>query len=784
MAIGLSKSKNLSESNLNLKTALQKLYSPGVEVDLELFSLSSSIESIIFSGLDEDENSQVYRLTSESLNTISGGVVKRTKFNTSYLTFTDENKVFFTEYTADTGNSSSVTPVRFSSGGSVPALRLVTGGGGFYLLNAQNNLVDLELFSASWSASSSSTITVNLASHGFEIGQILEIRFNNSGGGTNATSGEYTVASIQPNSFTIVNSGGSITGSGQASVRSYDIRLSNVGFSGKISGATNLRADVTLSKLSFDYLPGVSATYTNTSFGTQLGSTAATTITLNNHGFTTGSSVYIRAITGTLQSGFVSSVVVANANTFTVILPVSSANTNQTCQVCYVDELVRFTPGNASRYFIKSVTVTDSGSNYVIPENLEVIESNVTNSNNSETLKIVRQRGPLFGAMNEIIRTEQFVYSVKNSTEEGFFLYDDEKRQYLFLDKETSVTGLTESQKIQLRRFDGVDIANILQFKFARSLIYIRSYGYAFGLGDSISGAINRSGSAASRLKERTSDSIQNTKRPTPATSDENTLGYTYNKFIGNDVVIWQRLVLRDQDYVLNPNDTTFGTGAITGDRLKTAVQGFVMGPIVSWSSTTAGVATITLSGHSVKTGDIVTVSGITTSSGVAFSSGNYTATYVNASSFSIVVNTLVASSGTLSLGLSDPNFQIRVPGLFIKVGSEYRRAFSTTDKPFAKRITDSAGVGVYANPTMSGSGVSFTSQSFGALSAEDATVDNNPTLTNWYSYNSTISELAQRIHPGGVNGAFYFHRSTTPSVTELTGLGANVFSVPLFTLG
>jgi len=788
MAIGLTRSKNLSESNLNLKTALQKLYAPGIEDDIELYSLSSSVESICFSGLANNEDSQIFRLTTERLSTLTGDVVKRTKFSTRYFTFTDENQIFFTEYNAGVGNDTDAEEPRFSRSGSVPDVRLVSGGGGFYFLDSQNQIANLENFSAAWTASASSTITVTLNSHGFAVGQGLRVRFNNSGGGTNATYGEYVVLSITTNTFTISNIGGVITGSGNALVSSSDVRLSNVQLRGKTSGGTSLRANVTFGKQSFDYLPGVAATYSNTEFGLELGNSAAITVTLANHGLSMGDSVYIRIKSGTVQSGFVGSVTTTGANTFNVVLPASSANTNQNCEVCYLDELTRFSPSNGSRYFVKSIAITNPGDNYVIPEELEVVEGTFNDSNTGRVIKVRKQRGVFFEGMPEIIRTKVFTYTVKNATNEGFFLYDEEKEKYVFLDKNTPADGLTSLQGIQLRRFDGVTVNNILQFKFAQSPIYLRNYtGEVFAMGSSISGAINNISNAASELKFSSRLAIQNTKRPTPATSEENILGYTYNSFAGRDVVMWQRVVLRDQDYVIDPSDTTLGSGAITGDRLRTSVSEFVMGPLVSWSSTTAGIATISLSGHSVQTGDTVQVSNISVTTGTGFSEGSYTATYINASSFSIQVSSTTASTGILNLIIPDPNFQIRVPGLFIKVGSVYRRAFSTVDKPFFQQIVDSVGASAFANPTISGSGASFVGQSFGALSAEGTLTSTNPATTNWYSYSTTISELAQRIHTNGRDGAFYFHKQSAPAVSNITvtknGVDATIYAAPMFTL-
>lgn len=788
MAIGLTRSKNLSESNLNLKTALQKLYAPGIENDIELYSLSSSVESICFSGLTDNSSIQIYGLNTESLKTLSGGVRKRTKFGTRYLTFTDQNRVYFTKYNTGVGGNIAATFPRYSLGGSVPVVDVVSGGGGFYFLNSQNQFTNLEDFSATWSASASSTITLTRAAHGFKEKQGLSIRFNNAGGGTNATYGEYAVVSVTTDTFTVVNSGGSITGSGSALVSSSDVRLSNVQLKGKTSGATSLRADVTFSKQSFGYLTGATATYTNVAFGTQLGSTAVASVTLAGHGLSTGMSIYIGVTSGTLKSGFVSSVTVTGINTFDVNLPSTSANTNQACQVCAVDELTRFTAGNGSRYSVKSITVTNGGGNYVIPEDLELIESSANDSNSGQVIKVVKQRGALFEGSPEIIRTSVFTYTVKNSSEGGFFLYDEEKKQYLFLDKDTPSSGLLPGQEIELRRFDGSNINNLLQFKFAQSPIYLLSYSSnVFSIGSTISGAINNLGSAASSLKSKTKLSVQNTKRPTKNTSEENILGYTYNSFSGKDVVIYQRVVLRDQDYVLNPADTTFGTGSITGTRLKTAVSEFIMGPIASWTSTASGVVTIALSGHSVKTGDSVKVSGVQATSGTTFSDGTYIATFVNTSSFSITANLIAVSGGTLNLVVSDTNFQIRVPGLFIKVGSDYRRAFSTTDKPFLQIINDSTGSSAVANPTLSGSGASFAGQSLGALSAEGTQTTSNPAITNWYSYSTTVSELAQRVHTNGQDGALYYHRPTPPAVASISvqknGVSTNIYAVPLFTL-
>jgi hypothetical protein len=720
MAIGLTRSKNLSESNLNLKTALQKLYAPGIENDIELFSLSSSVESICFSGAPTDENVQIFRLTTEKLRTISGEVINRTKFNSRYFTFTDENKIYFTKYTLGVGGGEGVSAPRFSVNGSIPTIDLLSGGGGFYFLDSQNEVPQLENFSGTWAASSSNVITITLSEHGFIEGQVVALRFDASGGGTNATDGEYVIVSVpEPGSFTVLNAGGSILGSGNVEIRSFDVRVQNVRLRGSVSGSTNARARVTFTKQSFDYLRGVNGTYSNSNASAVLSETPQIVFNVSGHGFATGDVIYIRPLGGSLQADTVRAVDVIDANSFSINAYIPGTNSNQPCFVANVEDLTRFTEGTATRYSIRSIQITQPGTNYLTPEALEIVEDTVALESTGGGIRLRKQRGTYFEGQPEIFRTKVFTYTVKNAKFDGFYLFDEERREYLYVDRDTAPAGFTSAQEIELRRFDGVGVNNLLQFKFAQSPIYLRSYtSDVFSMGDSISGTVNNISASASELKLRSEAAIQNTRRPTPVTSEENIFGYNYNSFVGRDVVLWQRTVLRDQDYVLDPEDGTLGTGGITGDRLRIGVDRFVLRHLDP---------------------------------------------------------------------VANPEAQIRVPGLFIKVGAEYRRAFSTTDKPFFQEVTGSNGVQGVANPTISGVGESWTGQDFGALSAEAVINTSNPSTSAWYSYNTIVSQLAQRIHTNGKDGALYYHRSTAPQVTNVTVIKNNVattiYAVPLFSL-
>lgn len=548
---GLSRTKNLSERNLNLKTALQKLYRPGIENDIELFSLSSSITSTILSGPEvlplDAPLSQIYAVESQKILVNRNGVdvvLDRTFFKTRYFTFTNDNLVYFSKFDLTLGEDDLATAPVYSSSGSIPSVNLVYGGRGFYFINP---------------------------------------------------------------------SGGTFDGQSQ-------ITLNNVILRG----------------------------------GTTLSSTAR------------GRVVFEREDYSELDS------------------PTE------------LEEFDGYTPGSQFRYKVKSIELIDRGAGYIIPEDLSIIEDISYEVNNPPggtptSLTLKKHRGTIFALTEPIIKTQLYFYRIVSATSGGFFLFDDEKQNYLYLD--TNVSQLTNSS-IEIKRNDFIRVENLLQFKFAGSRIYLDGYGDPYSAGESISGELGNLAASVDNNYNSVRLAIQNTKKPTLSDSPDNYLGYVYNEFVGRDLVIWQRVVMRDQDYLLDP-----GTG-VTADLLRTSVDNFEL--------------------------DI---------------SGN----------------------------------KVKVPGLFIRVGNEYFRAFSTTDKPFYQ----AGDFNIIENPKLN---ISNSSANYGALSAESK-------LNGvWYSYSTKISELAQRIDPNGVNGAFYFHRQTAPTIRTISmtkgpnNTPSTIRAVPLFT--
>lgn len=541
---GLSRSKNLSENNLNLKTAIQKLYRSGIENDIELFSLSSKITSTVIAGKEilniGDPLSQIYSVESQKIkvNTNSGfQTLNRTKFNTRYFTFTNNNQVYFTKFNIAVGAGTVSRPI-FSQNGSVSKVKVIYGGEGYYFENENGSV--------------------------------------------------YTTVS-------------------------QEISVSNVRFIGKESGSDTL--------------------------------------------------------------------------TGTVIFEKETLAAN--------DQIELFTPSSTDRYRIKSVSINGRGSRYLIPENLDVVEDEVYFLlGTSIRVRLKKQRGSLFPSKNPIIRTELYTYRVVDADASGFFLYDDLRNQYVFINNNVNNLSI---DSVELKRDDSIKIENLLQFKFAGSNIYLDEYEDPYSIGESISIELSNLGANVQNLITSVRTAIQNTKLPTLATADDNVLGFQYNEFVGRDVVIWQRVVIRDQDFLLDPGLPGSRTG-LTGELLRTNVNNF-----------------------------------------------------------------------TLDLNGTD----IKIPGLFIKVGNEYFRAFSTTDKPFFNLIGTTV-----VNPNLS---TNRSKTDIGALSAEGLYIN------EWYAYNTQIAQLAQRIHPNGKDGAFYFHRSSAPTIKTISvkkgGVNSNIYAVPLFTI-
>ncbi len=697
MAIGLSRSLNLSESNLNLKEAIQKLYAPGIQDDIELFSLSSQIKSNIVSGPETDENSQIIGLRSETLRTPAGDVIKRTKFRTSTSTWSVGDKVWFDKFVLPPSTDPAAVNIIFSTNGSIPATNIVYSGGGYYFKEPSST------------------------------GETVPVRFLTD-----------------------------------------PVVIENVTLEGDITKSTSARATVTFkpeASTIFPTAPVLNWKEIDSSVSILEGAVSAVgggtnTLVVNSD----GSWNYVSTDSVQLSSNLEIEVTYTNGVKATYIVlraDASSVNSSGNIDLAPIGteeqlgHLKKWTGFYTRRFYIDSIVLTNPGSGYLIGEKIKIVtETTVVEQSNSVSCVIDRQVGQEYFGYDPIMYVQYYKYEVRSSSKNGFYLFDPVVNKFVFLNSDRNDFNTVGAREIRIFRDDAVFVKNILQLRFAQSPVYHRSYNDAFSAGGNITGSVRGLSATADNLRADSFLSIQNTQNPEEVTSEDNTLGFRYNRILGNNMAVYQRLIMRDQDFVL-------GTAGVTGNRLKNDVQ-MTRFKLFGVSTVAAGQFTIgtTYTILTIGTTDFTTIGAAFNAIGEQFTatgigSGNGTATTPNTAGASI-----------------------RVPGLFIKVGAEYKRAFSTRDKPFLQ--LNDAGAGAL-NPAIVGDYATYGVGRFSLFAA-------NRYDGSWYAYNTVLSRFAQRLAipstaaDAGKNGALYFHKDAAPIVTTV-GSGTNqYFEVPLFT--
>jgi len=713
MAIGLSRKANLSEKNLNLSEAIQKLYAPGVQDDLGLFSLSSQIKSFINSGPESDPSSQIIGIRSEKFLSFTGEPVDRTKFLTKDVTYSTGDKVYFDTFTLPIVSSERAYNPKYSINGSIPEARIITQGEGYY----------------------------------FEkVGVTPQVQ-------------EFLTNKV----------------------------IDNVVLRGRISQSDSAKARVTFSidsTTQFDlsdveeWAFSDNETTTYAADGTPIPVFGTTnTLAINSN----GTWQYLSPDTQTLTRDVSIKIFFVNGQTSTIVpVIVASSGLDQTGQITLppIDApsyLTDFTGFYTFRFIVSNIEITDGGSDYVIGEELELVEGVVTDQETGAPFVLKRQKGERYFTKEATIVSEFYFYDVLGASNSGYYLFDSKFNKYLFLDNNKGPEELSseDPREIRVIRSDAISIDNILQLKYLQSPIAIRSYSI-FRLEGSIVGSISNLSRLVNRLRDDSYLLIQNTKKPTSITSEENNLGFEYNKITGKNLTFYQRLVIRDQDYALGAND-------ITGLRLKNNVDNFTL---IGQSEYTIQSYTINADTNVFNAGDTVNpVLGNDAKTLIVNSTGTWT--YESADSSNILDGVVITmtfeggfeykiqlltqaetannASGTIPLP------KVRIPGIFLKVGDSYRRAYSTTDKAYSQKTEDGTG---YLNPNIDGTSPDLS------LSAASIV----PGQSDFYTYNTIISKFAQRVNVNGVDGAFYFQKVTPPVVSPVTDIkGITYYSIPLF---
>jgi hypothetical protein len=148
---GLYIENNLSEKDLNLTDAVQKLYKTGIENDIRLFAFAKSLFSEIRSPFLVESttiNAEIRGFKNEPFTKSNGDVVKRTKFLTNSYTFSTNNFVWFEKLSSESGfvldrrNASELgegSSIVVSTNGSLANLQTISAGSQYKIETFHSN---------------------------------------------------------------------------------------------------------------------------------------------------------------------------------------------------------------------------------------------------------------------------------------------------------------------------------------------------------------------------------------------------------------------------------------------------------------------------------------------------------------------------------------------------------------------------------------------------------------------------------------------------------------------
>lgn len=430
---------------------------------------------------------------------------------------------------------------------------------------------------------------------------------------------------------------------------------------------------------------------------------------------------------------------------------------------------------------LAGVTIISPGTGYLDQELLELIPACGSEDDPSED-KCLNYSGnalnhnPFVGGQvsaKALLRNERYTYRVRFADRGGFFLYDDNTSEYVFLGSAYDSLQQfvsTDAPALIVKRQDNISSENLVQLYNLNGRSAFWSYGQNYEVGDSIGGTIRSLSNQAEELKNGFKYFVQNNKRPLVETDERNTLGTRYNIIDGRNINSNYRLVFRDPDSVLDQS-VYEETGTYTQS---------------------ADTITVSITSHRLSTNDTVNLD-FTTGTGV---DGTYTVTVTNLDTFTVVATDSKTTSGSVTAYQGVGFFQLReltdayetslygqsIPGIWLWTGDKYQRVFSSDDKPFlsqqGKKYLSPAIYDLNENTELAENGANKYSVSAEYLNPAVG----SPGVSDIKGFDTQISVLVQNISSSSKpnNGGFVYHRQLTPD-TVRTEPTYTVKAWPLF---
>ena len=591
---GLYIRNNLGEDNLNLTDAVQKLYKTGINNDIRLFrfakSLFSEIRSpYIFDGTSP-QTAEIKGFFNESFTTSDNILINRTKFLTNKYTFSSDNFVWFerinNEGSFQLDRRPSFYSVSFSgdvvAGSSANTIKLDPSDSRV-LESSVNRLIgksaDLATtytyFVLGGTINSGASFKISASLDGPEItGGDLTTAIANLG-----TDRQASVKYLRPEgSPVVVSQNGSIVSLEIASMGgNYSIETfheNNSFISGRaytISSVGDMDWNSVGVASGVDPVKGLSFTASATGDGDATKTGRASTI-LQDSDYTGDNDTLPIQINllgeDSLASNAIAEVYLSKEGSLDVtkrpkIIAGGSGY--------FKDERLILLPhckenryGEFETSSITQCTIYPEQGSRLIYTNFkyDVIADGLGTPNES-TIEIGREAA-LYG--------QEYTYQIKSATEEGFFLYnvDDEEFVYLgnFYDTQQDMPSASDDQPLLLmKRNDVITDTNLLNIRSldSRSFIFTHDDAESFQSGAKLADSLRDQSLDVKEVRNSFKYVVQNTTRQRKVEDALNPLPTQYNIFEGKNFDSTFRYILRDPDGVLDAS----GANEVTFDDLK-----------------------------------------------------------------------------------------------------------------------------------------------------------------------------------------------------------------------
>ena len=169
-----------------------------------------------------------------------------------------------------------------------------------------------------------------------------------------------------------------------------------------------------------------------------------------------------------------------------------------------------------------------------------------------------------------LFRNERYTYTVRSTTQDGFFLYDEVAEDWLYLGTPYNSVQLVPPRSVpslQISRLDALSSKNLTQLYRLNGRSQFFSYSYSYSPEAALPESIRGISLSVESVRSNLTSFVQNIG----VQSQTSGLGTPVNRFSGLSIVSDYRMVFRDPDGVLdNPSidfitlrDSTSGEGQV-----------------------------------------------------------------------------------------------------------------------------------------------------------------------------------------------------------------------------